>query len=75
MTVVGAKQINLDQTRYYVSDHYPSLLTPPKLAAQFNNCFRFAAGALGKLQQWCEAVGRDWVQGGKTAARRYRGAV
>jgi hypothetical protein len=39
--------------------------------AHFNKRFRFAAGALGKLQQWCEAVGRDWVQGGKTAARLY----
>jgi hypothetical protein len=38
---------------------------------EFNKRFRFAAGALGKLEQWCHAVGRQWIQGRKTAAKWY----
>ena len=38
---------------------------------EFNKRFRFAAGALGKLEQWCHAVGRQWIQGRKSAAKLY----
>jgi len=38
---------------------------------QFNKRFRYAAGAIEKLQQWCDAVGRCWLQGAKTASRLY----
>ena len=37
----------------------------------FSRRFRFAAGSIGKLEKWCEAIGRQWLQGRKAAGALY----
>lgn len=38
---------------------------------EFSRRFRFAAGSIGKLEKWCEAIGRQWLQGRKAAGALY----
>lgn len=42
-----------------------------RTVVDFNKRFRFAAGAIGKLEHGCQAVGRQWIQGRHTAKKLY----
>ena len=42
-----------------------------RTVVDFSRRFRFAAGSIGQLEKWCEAIGRSWVQGRNAAGALY----